>query len=159
MLYLTDDLILFIREVSLIHHVVWCRNSRGESRSPLGLLRYFTRGRGICVDESTIKFKDRISFIIYNPKKPTKWSIRVYTMADSSTGLTMDKLIRSDLPIWTTLPLHLYAMLLETISDVQEYHMFTDRYYTSYILEEELLKLKYHLTGTILTNRSIYQNK
>lgn len=29
---------LFIREVSLPHHVVWCRNSRGESRSLLGLL-------------------------------------------------------------------------------------------------------------------------
>ncbi|CAK9809085.1 PiggyBac transposable element-derived protein 4 [Anthophora quadrimaculata] len=31
--------------------------------------------------------------------------------------------------------------------------MFTDRYYTSYILANELYKLKCHLTGTILTTR------
>lgn len=49
------------------------------------LLKYFTPGEEICVDESTIKFKGRISFITYNPKKPTKWGIRVYTMADSNT--------------------------------------------------------------------------
>ncbi|XP_017795850.1 PREDICTED: piggyBac transposable element-derived protein 1-like [Habropoda laboriosa] len=46
--------------------------------------KYFTPRREICVDESTVKFKDRISFITYNPKKPTKWGIRVYTMADTS---------------------------------------------------------------------------
>lgn len=127
-------------------------------------LKYFTPGREICVDESTIKFKGRISFITYNPKKPTKWGIRVYTMADSSTGyicgilpyygsLTTDKLIRPDLPVSTRIPLHLYTMLLEKIPGAQGYHMFTDRYYTSYILAEELVKLKCHLTGTILTNR------
>ncbi|KAK2574896.1 hypothetical protein KPH14_008348 [Odynerus spinipes] len=32
------------------------------------------------------KAKGRISFITYNPKKPTKWGIRIYTLADSNTG-------------------------------------------------------------------------
>ena len=36
--------------------------------------------------ESVIKFKGRISFITYNPKKPAKRGIRVYTTADSNTG-------------------------------------------------------------------------
>lgn len=118
-------------------------------------LKYFTPGREICVDESTIKFKGRISFITYNPKKPTKWGIRVYTMADSGTdyicgilpyygSLTTEKLIRPDLPVSTRIPLHLYTMLLEKMPGAQGYHMFTDRYYTSYILAEELLKLKCH---------------
>ena len=35
-------------------------------------LKDFTPGREIYVDESTIKFKDQISFITYNPKEPTK---------------------------------------------------------------------------------------
>ncbi|CAK9813107.1 PiggyBac transposable element-derived protein 4 [Anthophora plagiata] len=35
-------------------------------------LDYFIPGEHICVDESTIKFKGRISFIRYNPKKSTK---------------------------------------------------------------------------------------
>ena len=84
-------------------------------------------------------------------------------MADSNTGyicailpssygsLTTEKLIRPDLPVSTRIPLHLYAMLLEKIPGAQGHHMFIDRYYTSFILAEELLKLKCHLTGTILT--------
>ena len=129
-------------------------------------LDYFTPGEQICVDESTIKFKGRISFITYNPKKPTKWGIRVYTLADSNTGYICGiipyygtfttenlQLIRPDLPTSTRIPLHLYTMLLEKIPGAQGHHMFTDRYYTSYILAEELRKLKCHLTGTILKNR------
>ena len=44
-------------------------------------------------------------------------------------------------------------MILNKIPGAQGHHMFTDRYYTSYILANELHKLKCHLTGTILTNR------
>ncbi|XP_043493636.1 piggyBac transposable element-derived protein 1-like [Polistes fuscatus] len=121
---------------------------------------YFTPGREICVDESTIKFQCRVSFITYNPKKPTKRGIRVYAMANSTTGyicgilpyygsLTTDSLIRRDLPVTTRIPLHLYSMLLEKLPGAQGHHMLTDRYYTSYILAEELFKLKCHLTGTI----------
>ncbi|XP_020296777.1 piggyBac transposable element-derived protein 4-like [Pseudomyrmex gracilis] len=128
------------------------------------LLKYFTPGEEICVDESTIKFKGRISFITYNPKKPTKWGIRVYTMEDSKTGyicgilpyygsLTTEKLIRPDLPVSARIPLQLYTMLLEKVPGSQGHHMFTDRYYTSFILAEELLKLKCHLSGTILTSK------
>ena len=90
-------------------------------------LKDFTPGREIYVDESTIKFKDQISFITYNPKEPTKWGIRIYTMADSNTGyicgilpyygsFTTEKFIRPDPPVSTRIPLHLYAMLLEKIS-------------------------------------------
>lgn len=44
-------------------------------------------------------------------------------------------------------------MLLNKIPGAEGHHMFTDRYYTSYILANELRKLKCHLTGTILINR------
>lgn len=49
--------------------------------------------------------------------------------------------------------------MLNKIPGIQRYHMFTDRYYTNYILAEELAKLKCHLTGTILTNRNELPNK
>ncbi|XP_020717759.1 uncharacterized protein LOC110119007 [Ceratitis capitata] len=127
-------------------------------------VHYFTPRRELCVDESTIKFKGRVSFITYNPKKLTEWRILVYTMAVSSTGylcgilsyygsLTTDSLIKRDLPVTTRIPLHLYSMLLEKLPGAQGHHMFTYRYYTSYKLAEEILKLKYHLKGTILTNK------
>lgn len=126
-------------------------------------LDYFTPGEQICVDESTIKFKGRILFITYNPKKPTKWGIRVYTLADSKTGYICcilpyygsltELLVRPDLPVSTRIPLHLYQMLLDKIPGAQGHRMFTDRYYTSYFLAQELAKLKCNITGTILANR------
>ncbi|KAI4481620.1 hypothetical protein M0802_013886 [Mischocyttarus mexicanus] len=44
-------------------------------------------------------------------------------------------------------------MLLEKIPGAQGHHMYTDRYYTSYFLAQNLSKLKCNLTGTIFTNR------
>nr|XP_027198261.1 piggyBac transposable element-derived protein 4-like [Dermatophagoides pteronyssinus] len=125
---------------------------------------YFIPSEQICVDESIVKFKGRISFITYNPQKPTKWGIKVYTLADSNTGyicqilpyygsLTTQTLIRPDLPVSTRIPLHLCTMLLKKIPEARGYHLFTDRYYTSLVLADELHKLNCHLTGTIMNNR------
>lgn len=127
-------------------------------------LDYFIPGEHICVDESTTKFKGRISFLTYNPKKPTKRGIRVYTLADSNTGyiccilpyyvsLTTELLVKPDLPVSSRIPIHLYKMLLGKIPGAQGHHMYTDRYYTSYVLAQELAKSKCNITGTILTNR------
>ncbi|XP_066596608.1 piggyBac transposable element-derived protein 4-like [Prorops nasuta] len=125
---------------------------------------YFIPGENICVDESVVKFKGKISFITYNPNKPTKWGIRVYVLADSETGyvysilpyygsITSENLPRRDLLVSTRITLHLYQQLLDRVPTAEGYHMHTDRYYTSIPLAEELRKLKCHLTGTIQTNR------
>ena len=50
-------------------------------------------------------------------------------------------LFRPDLPVNTRIPLHLYKKLLERIPDAKGYHMYTDIYYTSIFLAEELLKM------------------
>lgn len=46
----------------------------------------YTLSREVCVDESMIGFKGRLSFIQYMPKKPTKWGMKAYILADSKTG-------------------------------------------------------------------------
>ena len=46
----------------------------------------YTLSKEICVDESIISYKGRLSFIQYMPKKPTKWGIKAYILADSQTG-------------------------------------------------------------------------
>lgn len=48
--------------------------------------QHFTPDREISIDESVVKFKGKISFIMYNPKKPTKWGIRIYVLIDIRTG-------------------------------------------------------------------------
>ena len=46
----------------------------------------YTLNRELSVDEAMIGFKGRLSFIQYMPKKPTKWGMKAYVLADSSTG-------------------------------------------------------------------------
>ena len=40
----------------------------------------------ISIDESIIGFKGRLSFVQYMPKKPTKWGIKAWVLAESATG-------------------------------------------------------------------------
>ncbi|CAD1468565.1 unnamed protein product, partial [Heterotrigona itama] len=117
---------------------------------------HFIPGQNICINESIVKFKGKISFITYNPMKSTKWDIRIYAMTDSETryiytillyfgSITSKNFIRPDLPVSTRILLHLYQKLLNKIPEVQGYYMFTDRY-TNIPLREELMKMKCHLT-------------
>lgn len=39
----------------------------------------------LAIDESTVSFKGKINFLTYNPKKLTKWELRVYVLPDSKT--------------------------------------------------------------------------
>lgn len=77
------------------------------------------------MDKSIVKFKGRISFITYNPQKPTKWGICIYVLADANIGYIQttlphygsfmtNKLVRPDLSISTRIVLQLYQNLLQS---------------------------------------------
>lgn len=127
-------------------------------------MEHYIPGENLSIDESTVAFKGKISFLAYNPKKPTKWGLRVYVLADSESSyiysfvpyygkITTDNLIRPDLPFTSRIVLELYKNLQNSIPEAKGYHIFTDRFYTSPTLAEELLKVGCFLTGTIMTNR------
>ena len=40
----------------------------------------------IAIDESIIGFKGQLSWIQYMPKKPTKWGLKAWALADSENG-------------------------------------------------------------------------
>ena len=46
----------------------------------------YTPGCEISIDESMIGFKGHIGFLQYAPKKPTKWGLKVFVLADNRTG-------------------------------------------------------------------------
>lgn len=46
----------------------------------------YTLGRELLIDEAMIGFKGRLFCIQYMPKKPTKWGMKAYVLADSNTG-------------------------------------------------------------------------
>ena len=126
-------------------------------------MEYFVAGRDIAIDETTVAFKGRAGFKMYNPQKPTKWGLRIYTLGDSATGYivtfepyygqkTTESLTRPDLPFTSRIVIHLVNQLLQE-TNATGYHLFTDRYYTSYVLAVELLKMNVHLTGTVQRTR------
>ena len=52
--------------------------------------KHFYPSRNICVDESMIGTKSRISFHQYIRNKPKKWGVKVFILADSETGYILN---------------------------------------------------------------------
>ena len=48
----------------------------------------YTPRKELSLDEQMISFKGRLSFVQYMPKKPTKWGIKAFVLADSKSGYT-----------------------------------------------------------------------
>ena len=67
---------------------------------------------------------------------------------------TTDGLVRPDLPFTSRIVLHLCNM-----PSSKGYHIFTDRFYTSPTLCEELRKLSFHLTGTVMPSKKGMPNE
>ena len=96
-------------------------------------------GRNIAIDETMVGFCGRFAAKQYMPKKPTKWGIKAFTMADSATGYmvnilpymgaeTLDNASAEflSLPQPARVVLDLMGPYLN-----RGHHLFTDRYYTS----------------------------
>ena len=58
----------------------------------------YTLNREVSVDESMIGFKGRLSFIQYMPKKPTKWGMKAFVLADAHTGYIYDWHLYTGIP-------------------------------------------------------------
>ena len=48
----------------------------------------YNPGRELSIDEAIVSFKGRIWFLQYMPKKPNKWGLKAFSLADSKTGYT-----------------------------------------------------------------------
>ena len=124
---------------------------------------YFVPHGHIAVDGSTIGFKERVSWKYYNPNKPRKWGLRVYTTCDSASGyimafvpyyekFTTDDVVKPDLPFTIRIVLELCNMLFSSVNGTG-YHIFTNCFYTSPDLCEKLRKMYFRLTGTVMVRR------
>lgn len=119
----------------------------------------------VAVDESTISFKGKVSFKVYNPNKPTKFGLKVFVLSDSANGYFYDflpyfgksTLIPNTTLLKTTQIVKVLAesvVLKDPASPVTGLHVYIDRYYNSPELATELLKINCWVTGTVMTNRS-----
>jgi len=103
-------------------------------------------------------YRGRVSFRQYVKGKPHPWGIKAYVLAESASGYLYSLAVyygretqllpRPDLNHTTRAVLTVVQPLFN-----QGYDLYTDRFYTSPILAEELEKVGTTLTGTVMSNR------
>ena len=114
--------------------------------------------RSLAVDETMIAFRGRFSGKQYMAKKPVKWGIKAFSLADSSNGYLLNILLYTgsetlDEPSEQFFsPARVVLHLLEPYLHMG-HHVFTDRYYTSIPLAQALHDNEAAFTGTSVRGR------
>ena len=118
-------------------------------------LKLFQPFQNVCIDERMVRNKGRYSFRQYIRDKPTKWGMKLWVLADSSTGYTYDfdvYLGKSTATSGFGLAYDVVMNLVKSIVN-QGYHLFFDNFYTSVQLMRDLVGKGIRACGTIITNR------
>ena len=129
-------------------------------------LHVYKSNKNISVDETSCKWKGHFSHKVYNPRKPSKFHIKLYQVCEADlgyviacevyTGKVNNTCIKMNNPIDPTVndTTRLVLGLLEKGQLLDKgYNVFTDNYYAS---PELLCKLFYRQTfgtGTVRSNR------
>ena len=114
----------------------------------------YTPRRELSVDETMLKFKGRLSIKQYIKIKPVKWGIKLFTLAESTTGYVLDLLPYTGKRAETAM-----SKMAQTVLDVSRHflnlghHFFFDNYYTSIELLHALAAKNSLCCGTVNANR------
>lgn len=103
----------------------------------------------ITVDEGMCKFRGRLSFKQYMPKKPSKYGIKLFMLCEAESGYVWNFDVYCGQESKTV---NIVRNLLGRLAG-KGHTVYTDRFYTSPTLAEELEKLKTGLVGTTMPNR------
>nr|XP_045589346.1 piggyBac transposable element-derived protein 4-like [Procambarus clarkii] len=99
----------------------------------------------LCLDEGTLAWRGRLSFKVYNPNKPDKYGVKLYMLAESTSGYICDFDMYSGIG----------KTIIETVTGLirpivnKGHHLYMDNYYNSVILTEKLRELGVYTCGTI----------
>ena len=89
----------------------------------------------ISIDESVISYRGRLSFVQYLPKKPHKWGLKAWVLADSTNGYTWGWKLYTGKEGGTTEHRLAHRVVMDLISDQRleqkGYIVFTDNFYSS----------------------------
>lgn len=114
----------------------------------------FTPGEYVCIDESMVPFRGRLSFLQYIPGKRHKYGIKIFKLCGKG-GYTYNIKIYggketrpTNQPVASQVVMELIEPLLHTGRT-----LVTDNYYTSVTLAHQLNDNNIHLIGTLRRNR------
>ena len=113
--------------------------------------------QNVSVDERMVKSKHRSGIRQYIKNKPTKWGIKLWLLADSTNGYTVDFDVyvgrkAGNAPSENGLGYETVMNLLDDYTK-QGYHVYFDNFYTSVKLVKDLFSLGVPSTGTASENR------
>ena len=105
-----------------------------------------------------IAFRGRCGFRQYIRGKPQPWGIKAYVLSESRTGYMYNLIIyygKETQLLTRPGQNHTTSVVLTLMDPLKDlgYDLYTDRFYTSPILAEELLSIGTTLTGTVMCNR------
>ena len=109
----------------------------------------FYPGKQLSLDEGTCPFKGRWNGVTYNANKPHKWGMKLYQLCDAVTGYCCKFRIGAEESIATR------SVVLDLVHDYlfASHEVYTDRYYTSIPLFQDLFAQRTVAVGTIMGNR------
>ena len=121
------------------------------------MLEQYIPKRQVSVDEVMVPFKGRLSFKQYMPAKPTKWGIKMWALAEASTGYMTHCRIysgKSHLPAQGLGSQVVKTCIEKSNLAGQGYHVYMDNFFTSPALLEDLYQnCQTGACGTVRLNR------
>ena len=124
----------------------------------------YTLEKEIAIDESIVPFTGRASIKQYVKNKPNPWGLKIYALSGSKSGYMHNILLYAgkQTPL-LQLPTHSHTtkVVLTLVDYLQDkgHDLYTDRFYTSVELADELTKLGFSITGTIQKSRKFLPTK
>ena len=138
-------------------HLYKVRPLIGHLRAVLSL--YYQPAQQVSIDEMMIGTRCRVPFLQYLPKKPTRFGIKVWVLAEAKTGYTLDFQVYTGKQGKDSTSTGDKGLDWRVVMDLmQQYQgknhlLHVDNFYTSPDLVIDLLQRGIYCTGTVCTNR------
>lgn len=118
----------------------------------------YTPTESLSIDESMVGFKGRLAFLQYMPKKPQKWGLKAWVLADASNGYVWNWKLYTGKEEGSPSSLGLaHRVVLDLLDDNRlknrGYQVYMDNFYSSPSLFRDLREQGFEACGTLRANR------
>lgn len=121
--------------------------------------RLLVPNKNLCIDESLVSHKGRLSFKQFIPSKRSRFGIKCYLLVDSETGFILCSKIYCGRGMKLKYPVKDYgyggAIVLELMEPYynKNHHVYMDNFFSSPILARSLLEKGTYMCGTLRKGR------
>ena len=152
--------------MAMLHVVDPANEPDGDKLRKINSLLEFFKSRckdlyqprqNVAVDERMVKSRHRSGIRQLHKDKPTRWGIKLWVLADSSNGYTIDFNVYIGKVAGQEVSANGlgYDVIMKLMNPYfhQGYHLYVDNFYTSVTLFKDLFAMGVGATGTIRENR------